>query len=224
MTILDRYLSHRLVVIVFFAVLVFTISWLAPETMFQAIKAVSDGKLTLEQGLAFMLYQVPEVLTYCLPISMLFASLFLFRQLSLSSELTAMLASGISFRRLLVPIGAVGLGVSFLFFITQELFIPQAAVQLRELHRVSGMDGDELDNSQITFVEKDKSGSMRKFLVISPQATTEQSQFIFLFYDGKGNHTRIHRMITANRGHWDDTHNDWILRRCGIPGGCQRDL
>lgn len=208
---LDRYLIRSLLAIGLFAILVFTISWLAPEIMFNAVQGVSSGKLTLLQGVAYLVYQIPEVLTYCLPISMLFASVFLFRKLSLSGELTAILASGISFRRVLVPIGVVGLGASLLFFLTQEVLMPLASAKLRTLNEVTHFDDKAIVNPQVTFVEKSKSGEMVKFLVITPKALEKQNQFIFLFYQGHGDTTWISRIVTATRGTWNDPRGVWEL-------------
>lgn len=192
---------------------VFTICWLTPEILLKAVQEVSKGRFSLEQGLAFMLYQTPEVLLYCIPISMLFSTVFLFRQLSLSGELTAMLASGISLRRLLIPIGAVGLGVSLLFFLTQETLLPWAAGELRALNQITHFDRKNVVTPQVTFIERSDSGEIEKFLMISPKAQGVQDKFIFLFYQGKGDSIRIRRIVTATEGRWVKRLQSWHLQK-----------
>lgn len=212
MTLLDRYLIKSLLTIAVFAALVFTLCWLAPEIMFNAIQGVTQGKLTVEQGLSYLLYQIPEVLTYCLPITALMASVFLFRQLGLSGELIAMTASGIAFRRLLVPVGAVGLLIGILFFLTQEIFVPWASLRFRELNQVTHFDDGGMTAPHVTYVEKTKDGRLQKFLVISPEGETLQNRFIFLFYNHQGETTWVSRILTATRGTWDEGSSIWHLQ------------
>lgn len=228
MTILDSYIIRRLLVITLFAILVFTISWLAPELMFKAVKGIAKNRITVEQGIAYLIYQVPEILTYCLPISGLFATVFLFRQLSLSSELVAILSSGIAFKRLLIPVGIVGLGISLLFFVTQEFLIPHSAARLTELRYTTKFDDNDLVTPQVTYVEKSRTGAMEKFLIISPKAAQDQNKFIFLFYRKDADETYIHRIITATAGDWDKQVKVWVLRN-GIqyllnPAGIYRQV
>ncbi len=212
-TILDRYLLLRLGKIAFFTVLVFTLCWLAPEILSNAIQGVSDKKFTMDEGFAYLLYHLPEVLSYCLPISMLFASVFLFRQISLNGELITVLASGVSFRRVMIPIGVFGAFVSVLFFINQEVFSPWAAYELRQLNNRTQFDEKRIVNPQVTFVEKDGQGTIKKFLVISPTARGRQDKFIFLFYTGKAGKMRISRIVTAKDGNWNWDAGAWQLRR-----------
>jgi lipopolysaccharide export system permease protein len=167
--------------------------------------------LTPWQGLAYLIYQVPTVLVYCLPIATLFASVFLFRQMSLSSELTAIMASGVSFRRILIPIGMVGASMSLLFVLTQEWFVPEASKALYALNAQTQFEENAEEHHQVTYVERGPDGSMDKFLVISPKAKTDMNQFIFLFFTGKGPETRIWRMITATQGRWSDQDKGWLL-------------
>lgn len=212
MTLLDRYFIGRLLTIGWFAVIVFSICWLAPEILFQVIQGVAQGVLTLDQAFAYLFYQFPEILTYCLPISVLFASVFFFRQMSLSTELTPILASGISFRRLLVPVGVFGLVAGLVFFLTQEFWVSWSAAQIRDLKQKTHFDAKSTFTPQVTFVEKDKAGVMKKFLVISPTAAPGSNRFIFLFYQGQGDTTRIHRILTATAGFWDDAADVWQLK------------
>lgn len=211
MTILDGYLFKRLLVVTAFGILIFTIAWIAPEMLFRAIKSVSQGTFSPGQGLAYLFYQMPEVLSYCLPISALFASVFLFRQLSLSSELTAILASGISFRRILIPVALVGLLVSGAYWLNQEVYAPWAAHNLRELNRKTQFDDRLVVNPHVTFLERTTEGLMDKFMVVLPEAKEGEMKFVFLFYRQGKNRLGIDRILTANRGKWDPDQEVWNL-------------
>ncbi|MCA9808038.1 MAG: LptF/LptG family permease, partial [Cyanobacteria bacterium HKST-UBA06] len=214
-TILDRYLAQRMGLISLFALVLFTVAWLAPEILFRAVRGIADKELTVAQGLLYLALQVPGVLAYCIPIAALFSSVFLFRQLSLSSELVAIQAAGISFKRLLLPIGLVGLALTSLFVLNQEVLQPQALKGLKHLSNTTGFQKQEQVPPFVTFVERSDNGQMSKFLIILPEAAPEQSQFICLFFntvskemktqiEGLENASQyITRIVTAQSSQWD---------------------
>lgn len=68
--------------------------------------------------------QLPEYFSLGLPIGLFFGVLFAFRGLSLSSELTAILASGVSYRRLLFPIYGLTALMAALTFLTVSYLEP----------------------------------------------------------------------------------------------------
>ena len=224
-TILDRYLAQRMGLISLFALVLFTVAWLAPEILFRAVRGIADKELTVAQGLLYLALQVPGVLAYCIPIAALFSSVFLFRQLSLSSELVAIQAAGISFKRLLLPIGMVGLALTGLFVLNQEVLQPQALKSLKHLSNTTGFQKQEQVPPFVTFVERSDNGQMSKFLIILPEAAPEQSQFICLFFntvskemktqiEGLENASQyITRIVTAQSSQWDASNSVWLLNQ-----------
>src|SRR5579872_4338640 len=69
----------------------------------------------LKTGL-YIVYQIPAILPIAIPISALIASLLLFQRLSRTFELTALRASGLSFRSILSPILFCSLLLTFFNF------------------------------------------------------------------------------------------------------------
>lgn len=67
---------------------------------------------------------IPELVTMCLPMSMLLAALLAFGRLSSDSEHVAMYAGGISFGRMVRPVAWMGLVVSILTFAWNEMVVP----------------------------------------------------------------------------------------------------
>ena len=181
--------------------------------MFKAIEAVSDHTLTPFQGVEYLLYQIPTVLLYCLPISTLIGSVFFFRQMSLSSELVAIFVSGIPFRRVLVPVAMVGCLMSVFFFATQQSAAPWASTQLRLLTEKTHFDENTTMVPQVTFMERSQAGVIDKFILISPKTVGNQARFIFLIYQGqeKDNSLTIGRIVTANHGQWSSKRGMWKL-------------
>ncbi len=64
----------------------------------------------------FILYHIPAILPIAIPISALIASFLLFQKMSRSSELTALRASGLSLRRILLPLLSLSLLLSAVHF------------------------------------------------------------------------------------------------------------
>ena len=215
MTILDRYLFKRLVTLGVFGLVVFTIAWLAPEIMFQAVQGVAQHQITIPQALAYLLYQMPTVLSYCLPITALFSSVFLFRQLSLSLELTAVQASGISFSRLLVPVALAGVVYMGAFLLNQELALPLSQKALQQLTASTHFDEAESQpNPYVTFVERNRHHQLKKLLIIMPTPKADQSQFVMLMFKSFDNQQLgIQRIVSAYRGDWYAPKQRWHLEK-----------
>lgn len=209
----------RLGSISLFALVLFTVAWLAPEILFRAVQGVAAHQISGLQALYYLILQIPGVLAYCIPIAALFASVFLFRQLSLSSELVAIQASGISFQRLQVPVAIVGLGLMTLFILNQECFEPWALAQLKELSESTGFLKQAQERPYVTFLEKNPTtGQLRHFLVVLPNPAANQSQFISLSFQplAASNQQRatmyIDQIITAQASHWSDAQQSWVLQ------------
>jgi hypothetical protein len=93
---LDRYLISQLFWIVLFTLMLFSIIWLAPDTLFKLTQYVFSGEVSVSQALLMFVYHLPAVLLQTIPVAVLLGSIFLFQRLSQNYELIAMLASGIS--------------------------------------------------------------------------------------------------------------------------------
>src|SRR3990167_2854629 len=64
----------------------------------------------------FILYHIPTILPIAIPISALLGSFLLFQRMSRSRELTALRASGFSFKKIIAPLLAVSLLLSAVDF------------------------------------------------------------------------------------------------------------
>ena len=82
--------------------------------------AVLSG--SFKKCLLFTLYQIPYIIPLSLPISALIASLILFKQMSLTSELTALRAGGVPIGHILAPLIFSGLFLGIInFYFTSEV-------------------------------------------------------------------------------------------------------
>ena len=96
----------------------------------------------------FLLYSLPKAAGPAIPLALLFASLLGLTRLSQDSELKASLLLGLSPRQFMTPLLLMGLAVSGLSFLNNEVFIPWSQ------ERASQVEKDILLQSPDTFLEE----------------------------------------------------------------------
>jgi len=95
----------------------------------------ADNQIPLPQIAAYYVVQLPQFLMICIPVSLLLSVLFSLSKMSRSNELIAMLASGRSLGRVLLPLLGVGLLLSgFCAVLNYKLapYASQARVQIKK--------------------------------------------------------------------------------------------
>lgn len=85
------------------------------------------------QAIKFILYQIPYILPITIPISSLIAAILLFKKLSSTNEITAIRASGFSIFKLISPIIAVAIWISFLNFIICSEISPKCRFKTKQI-------------------------------------------------------------------------------------------
>jgi LPS export ABC transporter permease LptG/LPS export ABC transporter permease LptF len=115
MRILDRYVCREVVSDSWLGLAVFTFVFFVPQLV-RLMGLVVQHAATLTETLTLLLCSFPPVLIFTVPMSMLVGVLIGLGRLSADSEVVALNASGVSLRRLLVPIGAVALTATVLTF------------------------------------------------------------------------------------------------------------
>lgn len=132
MSILRRYIVREFLLILLAALagfLMLTLVGDAAERLNDFIDAGAPWRLVA----LFYLNQVPHYLMFTLPASSLIATLFTLGQMSKHNEITAMLSSGISLRRIFFPLFGVMLVVAAAAFIVDETLVPAANTRRSEI-------------------------------------------------------------------------------------------
>lgn len=129
---LDRYLLRQTFVPSLLALAVITFVGIANElrerTAELPLEYITAGDL-VQLGLLF----VPALVAYVVPVTFMFGILMAFGRLSHQNELVAMTTAGVSLRRTVAPVLALGLALSAFCFVVQDRVQPWA------LHRVQDM-------------------------------------------------------------------------------------
>jgi len=82
-----------------------------------------------------ILYSLPAIISFALPFASLVGGLMSIGRLSSDNEILAMQASGISFRKISVPVIIIGIFLSLLSFIVSDYFLPVSTIKFGKLYR-----------------------------------------------------------------------------------------
>ena len=94
---LDRYVLKELLYPFVFGIAAFSSIFIASTMLFKITQYMTKYGAPLETVARLFMYNLPEIINYTFPMSMLLAALMAFGKLSGSSEITAMKAGGISY-------------------------------------------------------------------------------------------------------------------------------
>ncbi len=124
MTILDRYLLRELSGAWLLGLVVFVGFLIVGEVLRKSIQLLFALHAPPVEVARWILLALPYLVAWSLPIATLFSVVMTIGRMSHDWEITALLAAGISFYRLLVPIGILSVTVSILSFWLNSFVVP----------------------------------------------------------------------------------------------------
>ena len=210
---LDRYVLKELLYPFVFGIAAFSSIFIASTMLFKITQYMTKYGAPLETVARLFMYNLPEVINYTFPMSMLLAALMAFGKLSGSSEITAMKAGGVSYYRIVAPVLVVGFFVSMFSMVWAEKVVPtskaKASIILNEeiRHNTRPTTQNHIiiktisgDTQRVTYANKfdEKLGKMTDI-------TIEE------FNKGK-----IARIQTAKEGYWEN--GSWRIGRTAYLG------
>ncbi len=156
----DKYIFSQVLLAGAVCVLLFMVIWIAPELLLKTIQRTLSGQYTIRMGVGILLFEIPKILGNALPVGLLLGTLFTFDKLSKDFELSIFRGIGLSFNRIITPVIALSILVSALSFFVQDRMIPYSSTKLNIIK-------DENESSHFVFPMKDKSGRMKKIVIVS---------------------------------------------------------
>jgi lipopolysaccharide export system permease protein len=210
LSMLDWYIGSQLVLIILFAIVLFSIIWLAPDTLFKLTQYTFAGEVSVPQALTMFAFHLPEVLQQTIPVAVLLGTIVLFQRLSQNYELIALLASGISPARIMRSVLLVSLLFGLFHAAVNELIIPQTANRLEKMY--TDLDLKDVPDRNFLFVEKNHRKQLSKFFMIGQIQKQQLSDFIILYYDETPeNGVQISRILRSKTGRWIEDRHQWQL-------------
>jgi lipopolysaccharide export system permease protein len=199
-TILDRYVVREFSGPFVLGLAAFTLIFVATQIL--AIgKLVTEQHASLAAAIEYFLWDMPQFLLLVVPMAVLFGTLLTMQRLSGESEITAMMAGGISLQRIIVPLAVVGVIISLLALLVQEGLVPLAndrAAYIREevIEHLSPAA------SNLTYVTPLPGGGKQVTIAgaLDPQ-TQSLLNVTVLQYDNK---SRLSAMIVSRQASYED--------------------
>lgn len=201
----DRYIFEQVLMATLVAILLFTVIWIAPEMLLNTIRKVLEGEYTIKTAILVIFYELPNIIGKALPVGLLLGSLFTFDKLSKDFELTIFRVAGLSFWRIMAPVLALSLMITFFCFFTYDKLIPFSSDKLVDIKR-------EYSSSQYIYTQKDQKGQPTLAVVVSRFNYSNISNVVVLDFSDK-NYTDLHALshifVAKHADHFD---NKWTLR------------
>jgi len=199
MKLLDRYLIREIVPPFAFGVLAFVLLFVSANILFKLTQLITELGISLWTASELFLLWLPQWVVYTFPLATLVAILIAFGRLSGDSELVAMHAGGISFRRLVVPLIAAGLVVSLATAALNEFVVPAATRLADRIVREANQRAGKA--SQESVYLKEMSGGEVTRLVYADRLTLrteEMTNPLVVWFE----HGRPVMVTIAQRGRW----------------------
>ncbi len=130
-SVMDRYLCSQMAGPFLFGVGAFSSVILAIGSLFELVRLVAESGLSAWVALQIFVLQLPGLVVYSFPMSVLLSALLGYGRLSANGEVIAMRSCGVSVYRLILPALILSLGVSALTFVFNEAIVPAANLQAR---------------------------------------------------------------------------------------------
>ena len=202
-TIYDRYMFKQVTLASCVTILLFTIVWIAPETLLSTIRGALSGEYGLKTALLLLFYELPKILDKAFPVGLLLGTLFTFDKMSKDSELTIFRAVGMSFPRIIAPVVALSI-FTFLCFITGDKGTPMAAEKMRAIRGA-------LKTSQYIYTQKDDTGHPLVAVVVSKSVERELQNVMVLDFSNEV-YQDVHQLSNIYSAKKGTAYDDkWVL-------------
>lgn len=205
--ILDTFIVKEMVGSFLFGVMVFSLLLVAGDLLFQIANLVIDKGVSLGVVTRLFTYKLPEVIVMTLPMASLLSALITFGRFSAQSEIVAMRAAGISFRRIVSPVLIASVFVSLFAMFLNETLVPLSNRAADNIMRYEiARERPTLLRKQV-FLRDVSNGALRRVIYISrlnQNLGTMEDIIVQEFENGSMN-----RIINARSGTWRD--GEWWL-------------
>ena len=198
--ILDRYILNELAGSFFFGIMAFTIIFIAGDLLFQAANLIIEKGVSLMVVARLFVYRLPEVILLTVPMSSLLSTLLTFGRLSVNSEIVAIQAAGISFRRVLRPVLGISAVLAMLSLIGNETIVPFSNRASENLMKYEILQERPSVLKERVFLKDEQNGELKRVLYLGKLRPREglMSDILVQEFDAG----KLRRISTAVRGTW----------------------
>jgi lipopolysaccharide export system permease protein len=209
-TILDRYMLTELAGPFAFGLFAFTLIFAATELL-NIGKLVSSEHAPLWAALLVFVWSLPADIVLVIPMALLLGTLLAIQRLSSESEITALKAAGITFGRMVAPLLAVGIVMSFVTLYLQEGVVPYANSQLADIENTV-INHTSAFNRDLTVSAPLPGGGRQVTIATAYEPHSRALMHVTLIqYD---NHNNPRQVVFADRAEFES--DKWTLQNSSI--------
>jgi lipopolysaccharide export system permease protein len=217
---LDRYILQMFLKTFFFSLMLFTLIAVAVDASEKAEDFIKTGFTTAQIFRLYYIGFIPHIISLLFPVFVLISVVFFTSRLAFRSEVVAILSTGVSLRRFLIPYWIGGLILSLILGISNHFLIPVAnKIRTDFENRYINMGNVKSQNTQYLTnlhfrIDSSTYAGIRSFDTI-----TKTGQGFFL---AKMKAQRMEYNIRSEQISWDTLKKEWKLinvieRRIGNP-------
>jgi lipopolysaccharide export system permease protein len=211
MKILDKYLMREYIRTFLILLGSLSVVFIVIDVIDNLPRLMKHGA-TFEQTILYYLLRIPYLTILTSPVTMLLAGLFLMNSLAKYNESVAIRAAGISIRRAMLPLFAIGILMSVIIGLLGEYVLPRSEAKREYIYRVQIRDEqpeDQMLKARIHF--QGKNGYFYYFGFFDGYKNTLRIIDITKFDSKSGS---VSERITAASAEWK--YNKWFLNDCEI--------
>lgn len=180
---IDRYILRQIwppMLLACAMISVVTIGGVLQEQINSLLTRFPLAPFTLGDLTKMVLFAIPTMSGYIVPVTFLMALLLAFGQMAQRGELIALKAAGISLKRVLLPVVAAGAAVTVICFLLQDIGQPWAYTQMRNLvfsevplrvtlDTLPTGTTNNYGGWRVHIGARDENGALRDIVVMQPQ-------------------------------------------------------
>lgn len=204
MKLLDRYIIKRFLTTFFFVVLIL-LAVITVIDITEKIDKYAKAQLSTWDILGYYLNYIPWIGSLLMPITIFIATVYVCSRMAGHTEIIAILSSGVSFRRFLLPFFSGALLVAILSFVLNGWIIPNSSKNRLAFEMQYLKNKYYFDKRNIHFQV-----ATNTYLYL--QSYNNGSNTGYHFSMEKFDNNRLKEKLTASRIVWDSTKQKWTLR------------
>jgi lipopolysaccharide export system permease protein len=218
-SLMDYYIINQLSLFFLFNICLLSSLGVALGTVSDLAYKITEYNLPITVAIVIFCYKIPEYIAYALPISLLLTSLIIYGRLNSDRELVALLSFGISFYRLVTPALVLGLIVTGITFLFNELIVPTANYQANLLQAPFIANTElNLQKQDLFYAEYqpqtiNRSANQLKTIYFAEQYRYPNLQKVTIISFNQG---KIKQIITAKLAQWNQQQQAWELFKVKI--------
>ena len=205
---LERYLFGQMMMPVLMGVSGGTLL-LTVGKLFNLAESLVEDQVPALDVLKLLVLDLPATLVLAMPIAAMFATMLTSVKLSSNSELTAMRAAGVPFRRIFVPILLVSLGMSLVSFWVSNGVVPVSRQSIREIDQQAIVAQVQQEQNQDVFF-KTQGGLWFFIRSVNPKLNTMEDVTILQMTPLSESREQMESVMVAAQADWDG--RSWTLK------------